>query len=414
MKIMASLQVNICVLCFLINLSCGAGIAMAKGSGGFRQTNNAFADDLYAKLAANERGNLFFSPNSIQAALIMTYAGARGETASEMASVLHLPPNDDTLLKDFGAFMRQLNNAAPSNEKAPAYDLSEANALWGQTGFDFLPAFTSLLKTDYGAKLEEVDFKSQTEAARRTINSWVEKQTGNKITDLIGPGALTPLTRLVLTNAIYFKGAWEAPFETEATRDEPFHVSPGEQEKVPMMRNTGEYGYMKGADFQALVLPYVGGRLSMIVWLPDDPDGLPRLEKELAAGTLAEFNKPAGEQEVAVSIPRFRMTENFELAPALKSMGMKDVFDPAAADFSGMTGKKDLSISNVIHKAFVDVNEQGTEAAAATAVAMEGMAMRPAPPTVFLADHPFLFVIQDKQSGVILFMGRMKEPLTAD
>jgi serpin B len=378
-------------------------------SGWIGPANNAFAIELYEKLAAGERGNLFFSPNGIEAALTMTYAGARGETAAQMAAVLHLPPGSENIHKDFGAFISDLNGAGSEKGKERGYELSVANALWGQTGFHFLPGFVSVLRSDYGAGLEEVDFEHDPEGARRAINAWAGKQTHDKITDLVGPGALRPLTALVLANAIYFKGTWSAPFEKSATRDEAFHLSANVEKQAPMMRRMGEYGYLEGGDFQALEIEYAGGRLSMIILLPRRADGLGRLEKELTASSLSDWFGKLDEKEVAVSIPKFRMTEAFELGPTLESMGMPEAFDPGGADFSGMTGRKDLSISNVIHKAFVAVDEEGTEAAAATAVNVMGMAVMQ-PQTVFRADHPFLFFIQDKESGAILFMGRVMEP----
>ncbi len=373
------------------------------------QANNGFAIGLYGKLADGDRKNLFFSPNSIETALTMTYAGARGQTAAQMAAVLCLPANSDTIHKDFGDFLDQLNGTGGNKGKARGYDLWAANALWGQTGYDFIPDFVSLLKTNYGAGIEEVNFKYDAEGARKTINAWVGKETREKITELISQGMLTPLTRLVLTNAIYFKGAWAAPFDKSATRDEPFHLSAGREKKTPLMHRTGSYGYMEGGDFQGLRLGYAGGDLSMIVMLPRQADGLPRLETELARGNLSDSFRNFRDQEVVVSLPRFRMTRGFDLAPVLQSMGMKDAFD-GAADFSGMNGKKNIYISHVIHKAFIEVNEEGTEAAAATAVVIRETAVRPQPSPEFRADHPFLFLIREERSGAILFMGRLMEP----
>lgn len=369
------------------------------------QANNAFAMDLFAKLAGQDQENLFFSPNSIETALAMTYAGARGNTAKQMAAVLHLP-NIDTLHKDFGTFIDELNGT--DDGKPRGYELSTANALWGQTGADFLPAFTSLMKSNYGAGLMEVNFATNTEDARKTINAWVEKKTRDKIKDLLAPRVLTPDTTLVLTNAIYFKGTWAAKFEKAATRNEPFHFSASAESKVPMMHRTGEYGYMEGADFQALKLGYAGGDLSMTILLPRDVDGLSRLENDLPA-KLPQLSGPFDNRQVDLSMPRFQMTRAFDLSRVLQSMGMVDAF--AAADFSGMTGRRDFHISAVIHKAFVDVNEEGTEAAAATAVIMTRSVMvEPIPPVLFRADHPFLFFIRDEKSGAILFIGRLTKP----
>ena len=370
--------------------------------------NNAFAGDLYGRLAAQGQGNLFFSPNSIETALAMTWAGARGDTAKQMAAVLHLPGDED-INKGFGSFITGLNGVGG---KPRGYELAVANALWGQAGYHFLPDFLDVLKDDYGAGLKEVNFKEETEGARKTINEWVEKKTMGKIVDLVGPGALQPVTRLVLTNAIYFKGSWTDKFEKSATQEEVFHSSASEEEKAPMMHRTGKYGYTEGNDYQALKLGYAGGELSMIVLLPREIGGLPEIEKELGtAEGLSRLTDHFDDKEVVVSVPKFRLEQEFLLGPVLGAMGMKDAFGPEA-DFSGMTGRKDLAISEVIHKAYVDVNEEGTEAAAATAVVVATMAIAEpiAPPPVFTADHPFVFLIRDEGTGAVLFMGRVVTP----
>ncbi len=368
--------------------------------------NNAFALDLYGKLASGNQDNLFFSPSSIETALAMTYAGARGDTATQMATTLRLPAGSGTINKDFGEFLNGLNGTEAGGKRG--YELSIANALWGQDGYAFLPGFLEVLKSDYGAGLDHVDFKTDSDGARKTINAWVEKETQDKITDLIPPGALTAATRLVLTNAIYFKGTWESPFEKAATQDQPFHLSGGADKNAAMMHRTGTYGYMEDEGFQALKLPYAGNELAMIILLPLHPDGLPELEKEMTPKKLTDAFGVFRDEEVQVTIPKFTMTEQFELAPTLESMGMKAAFEDA--DFSGMTGNRAFAISAVIHKAYVEVTEEGTVAAAATGVAMTMMAIPEAPPPVFQADHPFIFVIQDEKSGAFLFMGRVAEP----
>ena len=376
------------------------------------QSNNAFAVDLYGKVAGKTAGNLFFSPFSIQTALAMTYAGARGTTAEQMAAVLHLPAESTTIPGDFGGLIKGLVSTGTDEGETGGVNLSIANALWGQAGFDFLPDFIQLLKTDYGAGIEELDFGHNAEGARQTINGWVEDQTHDKIKNLIAPGILLPSTKLVLTNAIYFKGTWVDPFNKSATELEPFHQSASAASQVNMMQAHEECGYAEGGDFQALELPYRGERLGMIVLLPSKVDGMPALEKKLTPGMLSGvFEKLRPKfRRVAVFLPRFQLTEQLELAGTLRSMGMEAAFDPAHADFSGMTGTKLLFISNVIHKAYVGVNEEGTEAAAATAVVMVGAAMPMGPPVVFRADHPFLFMIRDETSGAILFMGRVTNP----
>jgi serpin B len=411
MRIMALHRKTLALLCVAGYGFLGMALANAQEPDWIGQANNAFAIDLYAKLAPGNSENLFFSPNSIETALAMTYAGARADTAKQMAAVLHLPPDSSTVHKDLGNFIAELNGEGAQKGNARSYQLSVANALWGQAGFHFLPDFVSLLKTNYGAGFQEVDFLHNAEAARQTINAWVEKETHDKIQNLIAPGILNPATELVLTNTIYFKGTWATPFEKKATQEQPFHISAGDEKKVPMMQRTGNYRYAEGADFKALKLPYAGYELSMIVLLPNAVGGLPQLEKELTTSTkLSDFLDKFDDEKVVVSMPRFQMTDSFELGPTLISMGMEDAFG-GRADFSGMTGTRKLFISNVIHKAFVDVNEQGTEAAAATAPVMGySMAFRPQPPKVFRADHPFLFVIRDERSGAILFMGRLVEP----
>ena len=368
------------------------------------EPNNAFAVDLYAKLKDAE-GNLFFSPLSISTALAMTYAGARGDTAAQMAQVLHFGLPQDRLHSAQGALMAKLQ----AQKKDRGYQLSIANALWGQKGRQFLPEFLDLTKRHYGAGLREVNF-AQTERARKTINKWVEKQTHDKIKDLIKEGVLDPETVLVLTNAIYFRGDWAYQFEEDRTSDAPFTLLAGDKVKVPMMRQTEDFKYMEGDDFKALELPYKNNELSMIIFLPNKPDGLPGFEKALTAERVATSIAKMGKEEVRVKLPKFKLTSEFLLVDTLKSMGMTDAFALPPADFSGMTGKKDLFIAKVIHKAFVDVNEKGTEAAAATAVPVQTLEEMPREPKVFRADHPFLFLIRDNHTGSILFMGRVMNP----
>ena len=367
--------------------------------------NNEFAFDLYAKLRGRE-GNLFLSPFSISTALAMTSAGARGGTEAGMAKVLHFTLPGEELHTAFAGLIRGLDE----DKKGRGYELVVANALWGQKGYGFLKEYLDLTKSCYGAGLHEVDFEKAAEAARKTINAWVEEKTKEKIKDLIKPGVLSSLTRLVLTNAIYFKGQWASRFKKEATKDGPFTLSSGKKTAVPMMNQTEEFGYMEDGDVQALELPYIGDRLSMVVLLPKKVDGLAGLEESLTAKKLSKWLSAVRKQKVVVSLPRFKFTSEFGLADVLKSMGMTDAFLLPPADFSGMDGKKDLFISAVIHKAFVDVNEEGTEAAAATAVVMALRMAAPEPVPIFRADHPFLFIIRDTESGNILFMGRMIDP----
>ncbi len=367
--------------------------------------NNAFALDLYAQLRKGEEGNLFFSPYSISAALAMTYAGARGDTEAQMAKVLHFKLEQLLLHAAF----RALNDRVLGGKKERAYQLHVANALWGQKGHRFLDFYLELVRANYGAGLRQVDFMRATEEARQRINAWVEEQTQDKIKELIKRGILDRLTTLVLTNAIYFKGNWASRFDVKQTRDEPFTLLDGKKVNVPMMHQAAKFKYVGDKSVQTLELPYVDDELSMIVLLPRKGDGLPALERSLTKNNLAKWLSGLREQEVEVALPRFKSTWACELQNELKSMGMTDAFSLPAADFSGMTGEQDLLIDKVIHKAFVDVNEEGTEAAAATAVVAKLKSV-PVTPAVFRADHPFMFLIRDNRSGSILFLGRLMSP----
>ena len=362
---------------------------------------NAFSMDVYAALRSRT-GNLFLSPYSISTALAMTYAGARGTTADEMAKVLHYDVDQAKLHAAFGQLLE-------TTKAGKGYELSVANALWGQKGFQYLKEYLALVADHYGAGLSELDFVSNAEGARKTINTWVEKKTRKKIKDLIQRGVLGPATRLVLTNAIYFKGKWSSQFKEQATRDAPFHLAGGNTADVPMMTQKAKCGYAETDDLQVLEMPYEGEELSMVVLLPKATDGLPAFEKTLTQAKLDAWLAALRPREVVVFLPKFKMTSQFELSETLGSMGMPLAFSPAA-DFSGMTGKRDLMISNVIHKAFVDVNEEGTEAAAATAVVVGLTSAAPTPVTIFRADHPFVFLIRDRRSDSILFIGRVANP----
>jgi serpin B len=375
------------------------------------QGGAAFALDLYGQLASRP-GNLFFSPYSVSSALAMTYGGAAGQTAEQMAKTLHLDLPSPRLHAAFGA----LNQALNVGGQKGGYSLSVANALWGQRGSEFLAPFRDLVRTGYGAGLRVLDFRDDAEGARKTINDWVAVHTNGKIKDLIAPGVLDRLTRLVLTDAIYFKGDWEREFQRQRTSDQLFYVKPGQTIQAPLMTQVADFGYLEGEGFQAVEMVYRGGDVALVAFLPRERFGLAALEKGLSADSLRLWLGRLQDQRVAVHFPRFKMTEQFALAGQLQALGMLDAFS-SKADFSLMNGKRPgdleaLSISDVIHKAFVEVNEQGTEAAAATAVVMKrAMAMRPGPPVPeFRADHPFLFLIRDRRSGAILFLGRVVEP----
>jgi serpin B len=367
------------------------------------QGDNVFALDLYSRLRA-EKGNLFFSPYSISSALAMTYAGARGQTAEQMATTLHFSLPPDRLHPAFGDLMAQLHGANPQQK----FKLSVANALWGQKGYDFLPAFLAVTKKNYGAGLQEVDF-GQAEQARKTINDWVEKQTNDKIKELIKPGMLDIDTRLVLTNAIYFKAAWAEVFQAGATKKADFQTA-NEKVKVDMMHQGLQANHFKGDGFQVVELPYEQHQLSMLVFLPAKKDGLAEFEQGLTSAKLDGWLKSMKRHTVDLKLPKFKFTSEFSLKKVLSEMGMSLAFTKQA-DFSGMTTREKLYISAVVHKAFVDVHEKGTEAAAATAVIMKTLsAVIGGPMATFHADHPFVFMIRDNRTGSILFLGRVSNP----
>ena len=368
---------------------------------------NQFAVDLYGQLNQEHLGkNLFFSPASISVALAMTAAGARGQTEAEMAQVLHLTG----ILPQANAEYHKLLERWNAGGKDRGYQLRVANRLWGQKGYPFLPSYLALPRQEFGAELAIMDFAQQTEAARKQINAWVERQTADKIKELLPRGLLDNLTRLVLVNAIYFKGDWASQFKKDQTQPADFTVSTAEKLKVPLMHQQRAYPYMEDASLQAIELPYKGNELSMLVLLPKAPDGLANLEKSLSAEKIATLCSALRSRETALYLPKFKLEASVMLKPTLEALGMKLAFGPAA-NFSGMDGRQDLHISAVVHKAFVDVNEEGTEAAAATGVVMGIKAARiPEEPVVFRADHPFVFMICDKRDGSILFLGRMTNP----
>ncbi|UCG32286.1 MAG: serpin family protein [Phycisphaerales bacterium] len=363
--------------------------------------NTVFALDLYDKLRTAE-GNLFLSPYSISTALAMTYAGARSETAAQMADVLHFSLDQEELHPAFAALESSLEAASD----ASGCRLHVANALWGQQGHGFLTEFLALTQEHYGAGFREVDFGRATEQARQTINAWVADQTERKIKELLLQGDVDPSTVLALTNAIYFKGDWASQFDPGATIDAPFRISETEEVVVPMMRQTRKFALYEDDGLDVLELPYVGDRLSMLILLPKKTDGLTAVEESLSRENLRMWLGQSRVQPVQVSLPRFKLETRFDLSNTLQAMGMTDAFSGAAADFSGMTGQRDLFISLVIHEAQVEVNEEGTEAAAATAVVMRKGPL----PAAFTADHPFCFLIRDKETGSILFLGRVTNP----
>jgi len=371
------------------------------------QGNSTFAFDLYQKLRATD-GNMMFSPYSISTALAMTYAGARGNTEKQMAKTLRFSLSQEDLHPACAA----LESSLKGLQEAGNIKLNVANSLWPQRGYKFLDEYLSLTKKHYGVSITPVDYRRAGEDARQTINKWVEDRTRNRIKELIRPPDLGPATRLVLVNAIYFKGNWESEFKVTRTKDAPFFVSSEKSVKTPMMNQVHKFRYAEAESLQILELPYVGNELSMLVLLPRENDRLRDLGSRLSVENLKKWRSRLSKKEIQVFLPKFKMTRRFKLGKTLVSMGIADAFDATKANFAGMDGRPHwLYIGAVLHKAFVDVNEEGTEAAAATAVVGEGG--ESAPPPTFRADHPFVFLIQEKQTGSILFAGRVTDPTEA-
>ncbi len=378
--------------------------------------NNQFAFELYSELEKSEQENIFYSPYSISAALAMTYEGAKAQTADEMKSVFHFPENN-ILRPNFAAIYNDIN------EDGKAYELRTGNALWVQQDYPFLEEYISRVEEYYGGKAANLDFVGETEKSRQTINSFIEEQTNNKIKDLLPPGSLNALTRLVLTNAIYFKGTWEWEFDKSDTHDQDFKITPTNVVKTPMMfmdNDKATFNYADAGELQILELPYKGEEISMLILLPKQGEDYDfetgerivsdyNLEDiEFSVEKLEEYKSQMQETKLdSISLPKFEFETKYTLNENLKALGMPLAFDAGNADFSGMTTAEKIWIDFVIHQAYVKVDEKGTEAAAATAVGMVGSAM---PRNIFRADHPFIFIIQQKETGNILFMGRVVDP----
>lgn len=377
---------------------------------------NAFAVDLYRALPEQKR-NRFFSPYSISVALGMTRAGAGGRTAAELDQVLHFPRG---LAQRQAALVarlkpKQLREVEYTREgrqerQVLAYQLEVANRLWGQQGTSFAADFLTLLEERYRAPLERVDFR-QSAAARARINDWVAEQTHQRIKDIVQPPLPTADTRLALANAIYFKASWLEPFQERATQKGPFFQLDGGQREVELMRRTARFGYAEDEAVQVVELPYRGEETSMVLIVPKRRDGLPLVEKALTHAQLERWTGRLAHPKVDLRLPKFRFTQPLDLSAILQRMGMPSAFSPKEADFSGMCREERLFVGAVLHKAFVAVDEKGTEAAAATVVMMAaGAAPRPETPKQVRADRPFLFLIRHRQSGCVLFMGRVLAP----
>ncbi len=391
---------------------CAATAAADPPAGGANlgEGDAAFAARLYGQLRGG-RGNLFFSPASVRLALAMAYAGARGPTATEMQHALALPAGD-AAHDGFAALLGHFAELGRASEGHQRSVLRVVNRLWAQSGYHFLPPFVARLRDSYRAPLAELDFHKDPEAGRAAINRWVSEQTEKKIPELLARGLVERETRMVLTNAVYFKAQWSEPFYTTNTAPEPFFVDGKKPANAPMMHRTDHMRVGAIDSGQILELPYGDGELVMDVVLPAKKDGLPALEAQFAAGALPRWlGRLAGGTRVQLTLPRFRSSASFSLGEALSALGMPTAFRFPGADFSGMDGGRDLYIGVVVHQAMVDVDENGTEAAAATAVLMKAGAAMPADkPVVFRADHPFLYVIRDPVADVILFAGRLVDP----
>jgi serpin B len=368
---------------------------------------NAFAFDLYDQLAT-EPGNLAYSPTSISLAMAMTWGGARGETADQIRDVLHLGADAAALHAGNAARLSAWNDPART-----AYELRVVNRLFGEASATWQPDFLQLTDAQYGARLEALDFIGAPEPSRARINAWVEEQTKDRIKDLLPLGSIDSDTRLVLTNAIYFKGKWKSEFDPDATVAGDFHRIGATPVKAKMMHQRADLSYAKVDGVHVLEMPYTGDDLAMSILLPAEKDGLAALEQKLDAGTVAGFIGALAPQQVDVTLPRFKLDppEPTKLKKPLQALGMSLPFT-RDADFGGMSEDiHPLYIDDVYHKAFVEVNEEGTEAAAATAVVVrtESAVMEPEV-VAFVADHPFVFLIRDVKSGAILFVGRVADP----
>ena len=378
--------------------------------------NNAFALNLFEQLAASNDGNLIVSPYSVSLALAMTYAGAEGDTAEQMAQALTFAIDRDELPAAFRSLTDDLVDRgtaeADKDEQVTARTLSVANALWGEQTFPFDESFTDLLADDYDAPMNLVDFKNDPEGTREEINAWVADKTNNRIENIVPEGLITEAARLVLANAIWFYGAWRYQFDPEDTEEAPFHLLDGESVDVPFMNLHEDFSYASGPTYEAVELPYEGSGFSFLVVMPET-DAFDDFEQSLHAGVLEDIARNLERTDIRLAFPSFEFEFGAQLADALAALGMVDAFEAGVADFSGMIGEgtdEKLFISSILHKAFIKLDENGTEAAAATVVMMEGAAAAPTEPIEVTIDRPFLFAIRDTETGTLLFLGRVLNP----
>lgn len=374
--------------------------------------NTAFATDLYQHLSTQD-GNLFVSPYSISVALAMTYAGAAGDTATEMESTMHFGLSQAELHPAFnrlGIELQARTEIDTEDDDGEPFEFSIANSIWAEKTYEFLPSFLETLARNYGAGARLVDYINNPEGARLAINGWVSDETNDRIPELLPQGVINNMTRLVLTNAIYFKASWTEPFPGEATRDGDFHLLSGSTVSTPMMHTFGtrRLEYAEGPGYQAIELPYTGDEVAMLVILPDE-GGFAEFEASFDWERLEQVVSALSGDEVSVALPKFEFSSDVPLKQVLTALGMTTAFEPDVADLSGMDGTRNLYIQDVLHKAFVAVDEEGTEAAAATAVVV-GVTSAPMDPKAFEADRPFIFVIRDRITGSVLFLGRVVDP----
>lgn len=406
-----SVLVLIIIFCLITAGCTGAPGNIPFSAKNVTDANNRFAFEFYSRLAndpTNAESNIFFSPFSLSSAFSITYDGARGNTADEIRSVFHFPKDDVTRRQEFA------NISAIMNREDNTTHLSTANALWAENTYPFLPEYISIAKQYYAANVTNLDFINKADDSRNRINTWVEERTNNTIRDFIPSGGIDPTTLLVITNAIYFNGKWETPFEERETDEYRFSVTPGKTVRVSMMQREDTFAYTETPRIQMIELPYKHGNgrdLSMIVILPKH-ETLAAVENSLNGEMLSDLERKLTDTKMVVFLPKFKLETRYDLSENLKAMGMPTAF-ASGADFSGMDGTKSLFIDMVIHKAFIEVNEEGTEAGAASIVYLSrsGIDNSPVLP-VFRADHPFLFLIKDKETGTILFIGRVVNPNT--
>ncbi|MFP4556730.1 MAG: serpin family protein [Bacteroidales bacterium] len=363
---------------------------------------NRFALDIYKQFAAQDNQNIFFSPYSLSTAMGMTYAGAKGETKEQIAQAFHFPIDDSDLHEKLGSMKSQLERLS-----SEGVEVSIANQLWADEEYRFKWLYLWKVKRAYSAPIERMAFRSKPNDSRLEINSWVEEKTNNRIVDLLPKGSISDMTAMVLTNAIFFKGQWEEKFDEKKTAQAEFKAIKGSAVECKMMKRKGKYNLYKGNDIKLLELPYDGKDFSMLVLLPNEGTPLSKIEKGMKLEDLNHYISLMKQTEVQVSLPKFKFDAEYQMKPILAEMGMTNPFSNYA-DFTRMSGKSDLKIDEIYHKAFVEVSEEGTEAAAATAVVI--VRKSATVPEEFVANRPFMFIIRDNNSGNMLFVGRVTNP----